>query len=58
MNVAIAAETLAIEQLDRKGDIEWMAQVDGREVVYPSEPNAGPWRRFTVGVRGLLPVEG
>jgi len=45
-------------RLDRNGDIEWVAQVDGREVVYHNEPNADLWLRFKVGVLGLLPIEG
>jgi putative cardiolipin synthase len=45
-------------RLDSDGDIEWVAQDGGAEVVYRTEPHAGFWRRFRVGVLRLLPIEG
>jgi putative cardiolipin synthase len=43
-------------RLDADGDIEWVEQANGGEVVYRTEPHASVWRRFTVGVMRLLPI--
>ena len=45
-------------RLDADGDIEWVGQENGAEVVYRTEPHTGFWRRFQVGVLRLLPIEG
>lgn len=35
----------------------WITEIDGNEVRYYSEPEAGLWRRFTTWLIGLLPIE-
>jgi len=37
--------------------LAWVARIDGREVRYYSDPEAGGWRRFTSWFMGLLPIE-
>ena len=53
-----AAFRLALEQ-DRRGDevIRWYRQRGDTITVYDTEPNAGFWRRFGVGLLKLLPIE-
>jgi putative cardiolipin synthase len=45
-------------RLDADGHIEWVAQENGIEVIYHTEPETGFWRRFSVGFMRLLPIEG
>jgi putative cardiolipin synthase len=45
-------------RLDADEQIEWVAQENGTEVVYHTEPETGFWRRFSVGFLRLLPIEG
>lgn len=45
-------------RLGTGGDVEWVAQESGAEVVYHAEPHTGFWRRFQVGVLRLLPIDG
>jgi putative cardiolipin synthase len=45
-------------RLDAGGDLEWVAQENGAEMVYRTEPHTGFWRRFQVGVLSLLPIGG
>jgi putative cardiolipin synthase len=35
----------------------WITEDDGQEVRYHSDPEVGPWRRFTAWMIGLLPIE-
>ncbi len=35
----------------------WITENDGQEVRYHSDPEVGPWRRFTAWMMGLLPIE-
>jgi len=35
----------------------WITQIDGEEVRYYSEPEAGAWRRFSTWLIGLLPID-
>ena len=35
----------------------WITESDGEEVRYYSEPEVGPWRRFSTWFMGLLPIE-
>jgi len=35
----------------------WITRIDGQEVRYHSEPEAGLWRRFSTWLIGLLPIE-
>jgi cardiolipin synthase C len=44
-------------RLGTAGRPEWVDQVDGKEVVYDREPGAGFWRRLTVAMLSLLPIE-
>ncbi len=45
-------------RLTEAGAIEWLAQENGREVIYQEEPGVSSWRRFSAGLWGLLPIEG
>ncbi len=45
-------------RLDADGDLEWVGQENGAEVVHRTEPHTGFWRRFQVGVLRLLPIDG
>ena len=45
-------------RLDADGDIEWVTQKNNAEVVYTTDPQTGFWQRFSVGLLGLLPIEG
>jgi putative cardiolipin synthase len=40
------------------GEIRWVAQIDGHEVVLDKEPDTTFWQRFTVGFLKLLPIRG
>ena len=35
----------------------WLAEIDGKQVRYYSEPEVGFWRRFSTWFLGLLPME-
>jgi hypothetical protein len=35
----------------------WITNIDGKKVRYYSEPETSLWRRFSVWVMGLFPVE-
>ena len=39
------------------GRLQWVERVDGKEVVHEREPGASLWRRLTVAVLSLLPIE-
>ncbi len=43
--------------LDADGDLEWVTEIDGREVRYDKDPESGFWQRFKAGLIRLLPVE-
>ncbi len=45
-------------RLDERERIEWIGLENGQEVVLTSEPQAGFWRKLTVGFLGLFPIEG
>jgi putative cardiolipin synthase len=45
-------------RVDSDRDLEWVARVDDREVVYRTEPHTGFWQRFSVGCMRLLPISG
>jgi putative cardiolipin synthase len=38
------------------GHLRWTTEVDGRPVVYTTDPETSWWQRFVVGVIGLLPI--
>ena len=39
------------------GQLHWIDRHDGVEVVREQEPGTGVWRRFTVAVLSVLPIE-
>jgi cardiolipin synthase C len=43
--------------LDENNDLVWTAQINGEEVEYDKDPGTSFWRRFMVGVIGMLPIE-
>ena len=43
--------------LDKKGNIYWTTQKEGKRVIYYSEPEADGWKRFESGFIEMLPVE-
>ena len=49
---------LALEVNDKGEEIlVWYRHIDGVEQRYTNEPNTGFWRRFSVGLLRLLPIE-
>ena len=44
-------------RLTETGAIEWLALVNGQEVIYQDEPEASSWRKFLAGFYRLLPIE-
>ena len=42
---------------DGKKSIRWILKKGGREIVYEKEPYVGFWKKMTVKIIGLLPVE-
>ena len=44
-------------ELDGRGGLRWVEQVDGREIVHRREPGATLWRSLTVFVLSRLPIE-
>jgi len=44
-------------RLGPAGRLQWVDQVEGKEVVYEREPGAGFWRRLTVAMLSRLPIE-
>jgi len=57
-NINRIAFRLALEE-NANGDeiLVWHRSIDGEEYRYTTEPNTGFWRRFGVGLMGLLPIE-
>jgi putative cardiolipin synthase len=43
--------------LDKKGNLIWTTTIDGKKVIYHSEPEASTWQRFQSGFIEILPVE-
>jgi putative cardiolipin synthase len=43
--------------LDKDGNLTWVTQDDGKEVVYHHDPESSAWQRFVAGFIGILPVE-
>jgi cardiolipin synthase C len=39
------------------GALQWVEQLQGREIVHTEEPTSGFWRRLAVAVLSLLPLE-
>jgi putative cardiolipin synthase len=44
-------------RLGPHGALQWVDRVDGQEVVHNREPGASLWRRLTVAVLSVLPIE-
>jgi putative cardiolipin synthase len=44
-------------QLTDTGTLQWVDQVDGKEVVHDVEPGTTLWQRFGVSLMSLLPIE-
>ncbi|MEA3419256.1 MAG: phospholipase D family protein [Campylobacterota bacterium] len=42
---------------DKKGHLVWVTRENGKQVTYTSDPKAGVWQQFQVGVIQALPVE-
>lgn len=38
------------------GRVRWTTEIDGKPVVYTTDPETGWWQRFVVGALGLLPI--
>jgi putative cardiolipin synthase len=43
--------------LDEEGDLLWVTETDGEEVLYHEEPETSFWTRFKAGFIRVLPVE-
>jgi putative cardiolipin synthase len=44
-------------RLDRDGELQWLEQRDGRQLVYHEDPGASTGRRAAVWLLSLLPIE-
>jgi putative cardiolipin synthase len=40
----------------QNGDVRWTTEIDGKPVVYTTDPETSWWQRFVVGLIGLLPI--
>ena len=57
-NIDRIAFRLALEENDQGEEIiVWHRSIDGEDLRYTTEPNTGFWRRFSVGLLGMLPIE-
>jgi putative cardiolipin synthase len=52
----LAADAYSV-RLDPDGELQWVEQVGGRDVVHDREPGAGFLRQLGVSVLSLLPIE-
>ncbi len=43
--------------LDTGGKLAWITIIDGKRVIYHSEPEVGTWKRFKSDFIGILPIE-
>ena len=43
--------------MDSKGKLFWITEIDGKRVIYHSEPETDGWKRFKSGFIEILPVE-
>jgi putative cardiolipin synthase len=57
MDGGVAPESAYHVTLDENGDLLWTTEIDGKEVRYRSEPETSLWRRITIRVLKLLPIE-
>ena len=44
-------------QLTNDGNLEWVEQINGKEIRYSHEPQTSFWRRFSSGFFSLFPIE-
>jgi len=57
-NIDRIAFRLALEKnSDGEEILVWYRTIDGEDQRYTTEPNTGFWRRFGVGLMGMLPIE-
>ncbi len=57
MDEATRPENSYRVMLDAQGSLIWLAEVDGKQVQYHSDPESSPQRRFLAGLIGLLPIQ-
>lgn len=43
--------------LDKGDDLVWMAQINGKDVTFDTDPETDLWHRFLIDVIGVLPIE-
>lgn len=43
--------------LDKRGDLLWSTQIDGKTILYHTEPKSSIWKRFQSNFIGILPIE-
>jgi putative cardiolipin synthase len=43
--------------LDAQGRLEWITEIDGKQVTYHRDPESGLWSRFLVRLMQMLPIE-
>jgi putative cardiolipin synthase len=43
--------------VDEDGDLQWVTEVDGKDVRLDADPKSTAWQRFKAGFIGILPVE-
>jgi putative cardiolipin synthase len=43
--------------LDTEGELTWVTIIDGKKIIYRSEPEVGAWKKFQSFFIGILPVE-
>ncbi len=43
--------------LDSEGKLFWVTDIDGKKVIYHSEPETNRWKRFKSGFIEILPIE-
>lgn len=57
MNKGVKPENSYRVMLDNKGELFWVTEINGKKVIYHSEPEASGWKRFQSGFIEILPVE-
>lgn len=43
--------------IDSPGSLQWVEQIDGKEIIYDQEPHTRWWRRAAVAVLSWLPID-
>lgn len=44
-------------KMDKNGNLTWMTQINGKQVIYHTEPETSGWQRFKSGFIRLLPIQ-